>query len=63
MTWFGGFREGLVLIWFVMVRFGSREHPSEASVKVSSRSDLFWLFYRRFSVGFVWFGSVWLSLV
>ena len=57
----GSFREDLVLIWFGMVwlsmiRFGLRQHPSEASVKVSSRSDLFWLFYRRFSVGLALYG-------
>ena len=44
----GSFREDLVLIWFGMVwlsmiRFGLRQHPSEASVKVSSKSNFFWL--------------------
>ena len=38
-----------ILCWFElvrlgMVRFGLRQHPSEESVKVSSRSNLFWLF-------------------
>ena len=46
-----------------MVRFGLRQHTSEASVKVSSRSNLFWLFQRRFSVCFLWLGLVWLSLL
>ena len=46
-----------------MVWFGLRQHPSEASVKVSSRSNLFWLFYRRFSVGLVWYSMVWYSMV
>ena len=36
-----------------MVRFGLRQHPSEASVKVSSRSALVWWFQRRFRVGLV----------
>ena len=51
------------MVWFGMVRFGLRQHPSEASAKVSSRSNLFWLFQRRFSVGFVWLGLVWLVMV
>ena len=38
---------------------GLRQHPFEASVKVSSKSDLFWLFQRRISVGLVWYGMVW----
>ena len=41
-----------------MVWFGLRQHPSEASVKVSSRSDLVWRFQRRFRVGLVRFGLV-----
>ena len=51
-----------------MVRFGSREHPSEASVKVSSRSILFgcfgedWNSFREDSV-LVWLIIVWYSLV
>ena len=46
-----------------MVWFSLRQHPSKASVKVSSRSDLFWLFYKGFSVGLVWFGLVHLGMV
>ena len=46
-----------------MVWFGLRQHPSEASVKVSSGSDLFWLLCRRFSVPLVWYGLVWFGLV
>jgi len=42
-----------------MVWFGLRQHPSEVSVKASSRSDLFWRFYRRFRVGLVWLCMVW----
>ena len=41
-----------------MVWFGLRQHPSEASVKVSSRSALVWWFQRRFRVGLVRFGLV-----
>ena len=70
LTIFGCFSEDLMVVWFGMVwlgmdRFGWRENPFEASVKVSSRSNLFWQFWRRFSVGFVWFWSnlLWLSLV
>ena len=49
LTWFGGFREDLELVWFAIVWIGKvwfdlRQHQSEASVKVSSRSGLFWLF-------------------
>ena len=49
LTCFGCFREDLVLVWFSlvwlsMVKFGLRQHPSEASVNVSSGSDYFWLF-------------------
>ena len=53
------------LIWFGLVWFGMvwDNIPSEASVKVSSRSNLFWLFQRRFSVCFLWLGLVWLSLL
>jgi len=50
---FGCFRENSVLVWFGivwfslfwlgMIRFGLRQHPN-ASMKVSSRSNLFWLF-------------------
>ena len=40
-----------------MVWFGLRQHPSEASVKVSSRSDLVW-FQRRLRVGLVRFGLI-----
>ena len=32
------------VVWIGMVWFDLRQHPSEASVKVSSRSDLFLLF-------------------
>ena len=46
-----------------MVRFGLRQHPSEASVKVSSRSDSFWLFERRLRVGLVWYGMVWFGMI
>ena len=46
-----------------MVWSDLRQHPSEGSVKVSSRSDLFWLFSRRFKVGLVWYGLVWYDLV
>ena len=46
-----------------MVWFGLRQHPSEASVKVSSRSALFWWFQRRFRVGLVRFGLVRFGLV
>ena len=42
------------LIWSCL-----RQHPSEASVKISSRSNLFWLFWREFRVGLFWFGMVW----
>ena len=38
------------MVWIGMVWFDLRQHPSEASVKVSSRSDFFWLFYRRLLV-------------
>ena len=43
------FREDLELVWIAIVSIGMvwsdlRQHPSEASVKASSRSDLFWLF-------------------
>ena len=37
-------------VWFGSVWFGLRQYPSEASVKVSSRSDLVWRFQRRFRV-------------
>ena len=49
-----------------MVRFGLRQTPSEASVKFSSKSDLFWLFKIRFrvlGVCLVWYGLVWLGMV
>ena len=46
------------MVWFFMVWFGLRQHPSEASVKVSSRSALVWWFQRRFRVGLVRFGLV-----
>ena len=46
-----------------MVWFGLRQHPSEASVKVSSRSALVWWFQRRFRVGLVRFGLVRFGLV
>ena len=47
-----------------MVRFGLRQHPSEISVKVSSRYDLFLLFFLvRYSVDIVWFGLVWLGFI
>ena len=36
--------------WFGLVWFGLKKYPSEGSVKVSSRSDLFWLFKRRLLV-------------
>ena len=39
-----------VLVWVGMVWFGLKQYPSEGSVKVSSRSDLFWLFKRRLLV-------------
>ena len=42
------------MVWFGMSWSGLRQRPSESSVKVSSRSNLFWLFWRRFSVGLVW---------
>ncbi len=51
------------MVWFFMVWFGLRQHPSEASVKVSSRSDLVWRFQRRFIVGLVRFGLVRFGLV
>ena len=51
------------MVWFFMVWFGLRQHPSEASVKVSSRSALVWWFQRRFRVGLVRFGLVWYGLV
>ena len=46
---FGCFREDLESVWFAIVWIGKvwfdlRQHQSEASVKVSSRSGLFWLF-------------------
>ena len=61
LVWYG-------LVWFGLVGYGSvrsglRQHPFEASVKVSSRFDLFWLFYRGFSVSLVWYGLVWFSWV
>ena len=31
------------LVWFGMVWYGLRQHPSKATVKISSKSDLFWL--------------------
>ena len=37
-----------------MVKFGLRQHPSEASVNVSSTSDYFWMFSEDLLV--VWFG-------
>ena len=58
-SWFGKVMFGCVwfefesLVWFCMVWFGLRQHPSEASVKVSSRSDLVWRYQRRFRVGLV----------
>ena len=54
MIWYG-------LVWLSMVRISFRQHPSEASVKVSLRSDFFGCF-REDSV-LVWFGIVWYSLV
>ena len=50
------------MVWFFMVWFGLRQHPSEASVKVSSRSALVWWFQRRFRVGLVWYDNVWFGL-
>ena len=41
------------LNWYGLVWFCLRQHPSEASVKISSRFDLFWLFWRRFRVSLV----------
>ena len=46
-----------------MIRYVLRQYKSEASVNVSSRSNLFWQFQRRFSVCFLWLGLVWLSLL
>ena len=31
-------------VWYGMVWSGLRQHPTEASVKFSSKSNLFWLF-------------------
>ena len=45
-----------------MVWSGSRHHLTEGFVKVSSRSNLFWLVYRRSRVGLVWIGMVWFDL-
>ena len=46
-TWHG-------LLWLCL-----RQHPSEASVKISSESDLFWLIFREdFSVGLVCFETI-----
>ena len=47
-TCFGCFREDLQLVqfgmfWFGMVWYGLRQHPSKATLKISSKSDLFWL--------------------
>ena len=66
-VWFGLFWLGKIQCWFElvrlgMVRFGLRQHPSEASVNISSRSNLFWLFQRTFSVGLVWYGIDWFGL-
>ena len=41
---FGCCRKDSELVWFVLVGFDLRQHTSEANVKVSSRSNLFWLF-------------------
>ena len=46
MVWFG-------LVWLGMVWFGLRQHPSEASVKVSSRSILFFIVLKKIRVGLV----------
>ena len=53
------------MVWFCLVWSGLvwDNIPSEASVKVCSRFNLFWLFQRRFSVGLVFLGLVWLSMV
>ena len=47
LTCFGWLREDLVLVWYgtfrvCLVWFDLRQHPSEVSVKVSSRSNIFW---------------------
>ena len=42
MVWIGMVLIGMV--WIGMVYFDLRQRPSEASVNVSSRFDLYWLF-------------------
>ena len=45
-SWFSLVRFGMVwfgMVWYGMVWYGLRHHPSEATVKILSKSDLFWL--------------------
>ena len=44
LVWLGMVRFSVGLFWLCMIRFDLRQHPSEASVNVSSRSDYFWMF-------------------
>ena len=54
---FGCFREDWnSFVWIGMIRFGLRQHPSETSVKVSSKTDLFCCFSEDLVM--VWFGMV-----
>ena len=50
------FFKDLKLFSFGIVWSGMRQPPSELSVKVSSKSNLFCLIKKRFKVGLVWFG-------
>ena len=53
LVWFGLVWYGLV--WLSMVRISFRQHPSEASVKVSLRSDFFLAVLEKIQF---WFGLV-----
>ena len=58
MVWYG-------LVWLSMVRISFRQHPSEAFVKVSLRSDFFLAVLEKilFWFGLVKYGKVWFCLV
>ena len=50
------FREDLELVWFCL-----KKYPSEVW-RFCKRSDLFWLFLRRFRVGLLCYGLDWYGL-
>ena len=47
MVWYGLVWFGMVwygMVWYGMVWSGLKQHPSKITMKVSSKSNFFWLF-------------------